>query len=141
MSGSSRRRGFGPHPEFGRRYERTDLTAHRMKSARHRRRTLLIERVYAILKAYYARELEVDASEVEDFAQAVTHRLRPEIQPDWTLDRAERRAFEIAEELFVELGAGEDADENETSEADDGPHPGEDPGADPRPPSNNGSGP
>ena len=122
MSDSSRRRrGFGPHPEFGRRYERADLTAHRLKSARHRRRTLLLERVSGILVAYYARELEVDASEVTDFAHAVIHRLRPEIESDWTLDRAERRAFEIAEELFEELGSQND------SEA-------------PEPPSNNGSG-
>lgn len=122
MSGSPprRRRNFGLHPEFGRRYERADLTSHRLRSSRHRRRTLLLERVTGIIVAYYARELEVDPADVHDFAHAVADRLRPEVQLDWTLDRAERRAFEIAEALFEELstegatddGAARDAGTN-----------------------------
>ena len=110
-SQSRRRRSFGPHPDIGRRYERADLTSHRLRSPRQRRRALLLERVSAILVAYYARELEVDPAEVHDFAHAVTDRLRPEVAADWTLDRAERRAFEIAEELFDELGGDDEFDD------------------------------
>lgn len=140
MSGSSsgRRRNFGLHPDFGRRYERADLTSHRLKSSRHRRRTLLLERVTRIIVAYYARELDVDPTDVHDFAHAVADRLRPEVQLDWTLDRAERRAFEIAEALFEELSSeegasdaasGGDADANgrsSESDANDSGAPGDD---------------
>jgi len=118
-SPSRRRRSFGPHPDIGHRYERADLTSHRLRSPRQRRRALLLERVSAILVAYYARELDVDPKMVHDFAHAVAGRLRPEVQPDWTLDRAERRAFEIAEVLFDELGGTDEPSGPTTSSGTD----------------------
>jgi hypothetical protein len=109
MSAASERRdGFGLHPQIGRRYEHADLTTHRLRNRRSRRRTLLVERAVRSIMNEYARELEIQPAACEDFAREVARRLRAEVRPEWSPEEAERRARELAERLFDELG-GDDA--------------------------------
>ena len=95
------------HPSFGRRYEHSDLTAHRHKDRRRRRLTLLVEKSLHAMVAHYARELGAEPGQFEDFAHEVGRRLRLEVRPEWTLEQAQARALALAEALFEELDGGE----------------------------------
>lgn len=106
------RRGVMLHPSLGRRYEHSDLTAHRHKSRRRRRLTLLVEKSVHAMVARYAPELGVEPEQFEDFAHEVGRRLRLEARPEWTLQEAEARAIALAEQLFEELGGGDEIPED-----------------------------
>lgn len=93
------------HPSLDRRYEHADLTSHRHKNRRRRRLTLLAEKALHSMVAHYALELEAEPAAFEAFAAEVGRRLRLELQPEWTLEQAEKRALVLAEALFVELEA------------------------------------
>ena len=99
------RRGLTLHPALERRYEHADLTSHRHKNRRRRRLTFLAERSLQAMVAHYAQELEAEPAEFEAFAHEVGRRLRLELEPEWTLERAEARALVLAEVLFTELEA------------------------------------
>jgi hypothetical protein len=110
MFGSSssddrRRRLSGLYPQMGRRYERADLTAHRHRSRSARRRALLLKTVFESIVVRYSKELQVEPAMVEDFAHVVASRLRTEVRADWSVEKAEARAYEVAERLFEELDA------------------------------------
>ncbi|UCE03718.1 MAG: hypothetical protein JSW67_05900 [Candidatus Latescibacterota bacterium] len=110
MLGSSssderRRRLSGLYPQLGRRYERVDLTAHRHRSRAARRRALLLKTIFESVVVRYSKELQVEPAMVEDFAHVVASRLRTEVRADWSVEKAEARAHEIAERLFEELDA------------------------------------
>lgn len=95
------------HPGVGRRYAHADLTAHRHKNRRRRRLHLLVEKACRAMVRYHAAELQADPALFTGFAAEVARRLRVEVQPEWTLEQAERRALVLAEALFEELGGGE----------------------------------
>ncbi len=96
------------HLGVGRRYAHADLTAHRHKNRRRRRITLLVEKACRAMVRHYAAELQAAPPLFADFAAEVAHRLRAEAQPEWTLEQAEKRSLEIAEELFDELDSAGD---------------------------------
>lgn len=105
------------HPGIGRRYEHTDLTAHRHKSRKRRRMTLLVQRALRSMVEHYAAELDADVSLFEDFSHEAGRRLRQEVQPEWTLEEAERRALALAEALFEELDASQAGSSEASDEA------------------------
>ena len=105
-SSDERRDSFGPHPAIGRRYEHADLTTHRHRNRRVRRRTMLVEKAVRAIMEHYVQELDVPPETAEDFAREVARRLRTELGDEWSLEEAEEHAFAIAEKLFQELGAG-----------------------------------
>ena len=101
------RRDLTLHPSIGRRYEHSDLTAHRHKNRRRHRLTYLVERSLQAMVRHYARELGAEPEEFAHFAPEVGRRLRLEVRPEWTLEQAEARALALAEALFEELGGDE----------------------------------
>jgi len=112
-----RRRGMNLHPGIGRRYEHADLTAHRHKTRKRRRMTLLVQRALRTMVDHYVQELEADPALFDDFAHEVGRRLRLEIQPEWTLEEAERHAIALAEALFEELDESVEGSPEEDSGA------------------------
>ena len=105
---SDRRQDLTLHPGGERRYAHADLTAHRHKNRRRRRVTMLVEKSSRAMVRHYAAELQAEPALFTAFAAEVARRLRPEVQPEWTLEQAERRSLEIAEQLFDELGGAGD---------------------------------
>ena len=110
------RRDLTLHPSIGRRYEHSDLTAHRHKNRRRRRLAFLVEKSLHAMVAHYALELGARPEQFESFALEVGRRLRLEVRPEWTLEQAEARALSLAEALFEELGG----DETQRPEGDPG---------------------